>query len=130
MEDGEVVRACIDGTFFNVPEWPICFDDEDGSAAALCPTSDINDEIARGKGVWREFKSYLLADANEKVRACLRSPTNLDCEGGASPRRSPREQLLFFAPTGSIPLANRSSPICFLQELGDIKSDVSGNFVL
>ena len=93
-------------------------------------TADINDEIASGKGVWREFKSYLLADANEKVRACLRSPTNLGCEGGASPRRSPREQLLFFAPTGSIPLANRSSPICFLQELGDIKSDVSGNFVL
>jgi hypothetical protein len=41
-EDAEVFRGCIDGTFFN-PEWPMCFDDENG-AVALCPTSDINDE--------------------------------------------------------------------------------------
>ena len=83
-------------------------------------TAEINDEMAKRKDVWREFKSNLLADANEKVRACLKSPTNQDFEGGESQRRSPRERLLFFAPTGPISSANRSSPISFLKELDDV----------
>ena len=86
----------------------------------LVVDDEIVEEIARSKGVWREFKETLLLDASQKVRDCLKSPTHVDSDGGASPKASssPREYLLFFAPIASIPRDSRSSPMRFLEKDG------------